>query len=92
MGASIDLYGLALVVAAIALFGWFFWHVAASLLDYGRSFARYLDGSSARRRAALEREARFGPLPLWYRAGQVISIVALVAGLVALLWLKISAQ
>lgn len=89
MNASIDIYGLLIAAFVVALFGWFFWHTAKGMFGYGRQISEFLDSSAKRQRAALEREAKFGRLPLWYRVGQIVSLGTLVAGITALAWMKI---
>ena len=61
--ASFDLYGWALAAAVLALFGWYFWHVATSMLKAGRVVQTLP--------AALER-AFDGSVPPWLRLVRVV--------------------
>jgi small-conductance mechanosensitive channel len=91
VAGGIDFYGLTLAVGVLALFGWFFWHVGATMIDTGRRLAAYLDGSSARRRAALEQKAVHGPTPLWLKAIRFFLIASLIVLLASGFWIKMTA-
>jgi len=91
VAGGIDLYGLALAVGVVALFGRFFWQVGATMIDTGRRIAAYLDGSSARRRAALEHEAVHGPTPLWLKAIRFFLIASLIVLLASRFWITMTA-
>jgi uncharacterized membrane protein YqiK len=86
MESRIDLPTIALLVAVVALFVWFFWHTAYSMIKSARNIAEIVDGSSSRKRLELEHEANFGPRPLWYRAAQKIVLAVLISGAAWLLW------
>jgi uncharacterized ion transporter superfamily protein YfcC len=86
MESSIDLPTIALLVSVIALFVWFFWHTAYSMIKSAKNIAAIVDSSAARERLELEHEAKFGPRPLWYRAAQKIVLAVLFTGAAWLLW------
>ena len=78
-----------LAAAVVALFGWFFWHVARSGIDWLVSTARTIENWPQTRRAMVEAEARAGGrFPFWYRAVRV-SLILLVIGLAAFLILRL---
>jgi len=78
-----------LAAGIIALFGWFLCHVVSVYVGFGKRVAHYLDTSSERRRAALEREIRFGKDPLWLRALRVVFVVAAIGLMAVLIWNKL---
>jgi len=84
---DIKLYLLA--AGVIALFGWFFWYVVSTYVAVGKRVAHYLDNSAERRRAALEREIRFGKDPLWLRALRVAFVIAAIGLMAVLFWNKL---
>ena len=86
MTGSFDIYGWSLIIGVSALFVWFFWHTACAMLSSARRIAEIADSASARQRAELEYEAKFGPRPLWYRAVQKLIIAVLIAGTGWLIW------
>ncbi len=86
MNSSLELPTIALIIAVAALFAWYFWHVAKSIVGGTKTVSDFLDGRAARQRAELEREAKFGPYPLWYRAAQKIIIAVLFVGSAWLVW------
>ena len=92
MAAWPDPLVLALAAALMALAVWYFWHVGAALLDGARRLAAWLDGRSARQRAALAHEARFGPAPAWLKLARFLAIGALGALLAVRLWMSMSAS
>jgi len=92
MQASPDIWVYVLGAGVVVLFGLFFWHVFNSFIGAGRKVADYLDNSSARRRAALEREIRFGPDPLWLRAIRFMFIAAAVCLAAVLFWKRFRLQ
>ncbi len=79
MAEWLDLQTIALVVGVLALFSWYFWHVATSMIKSTKTISTYLDGSAERQRHELEREAKFGRYPLWYRAVQKLVLAVLFA-------------
>ncbi|WP_370319148.1 hypothetical protein [Oricola sp.] len=89
MQAWPDIKVYLLAAGVIALFGWFFWHVVSVYVGVGKRVAHYLDSGSERRRAALEREIRFGKDPLWVRALRVIFVVAAFGLMALLFWNKL---
>ena len=86
MTSSIDLQAIVVLVGVVALFVWFFWHTASAMLRNAKNIAAIIDGSSARKRLELEREVKFGPHPLWYRAAQKLVLAVLITGTAWLLW------
>ena len=80
MESSIDLPTAALNIGVAALVIWYFWHVASSMIKSGRVLSAYLDSRTERQRLELEREARLGRYPLWYRAAQKLILAVLFAG------------
>ena len=81
--------GWALIIAVAALFVWYFWHVATSMISGARRISEIADGAAARQRAELEYEMQNGPRPLWYRATQKLIIAVLVVGTGWLIWDKL---
>ncbi len=75
MESGIDLQTILLVLGVVALFGWFFWHTAVSMVRSAKNVSEIVDGTSARQRAELEYEAKHGPRPWWYWAAQKILIL-----------------
>ena len=75
-------------VLLLALFGWFFWHSATSMLHHARRIAEFLDMRSERLRRQLEFEAIHGRPPFWYRLAQRLVILMVIAGAAALIWTK----
>jgi hypothetical protein len=72
-----------LAAAVLALFGWFFWHVGASLVTGFVLMVRLIQNWPQLRRERTEAEAQSGGRwPLWYRAARLAVLLAL-AGLVA---------
>ena len=88
MDSGLDLPTVALIITVAALFIWYFWHVATSMIKSGKALSDYLDSRADRHRLELEREARFGRYPLWYRAAQKLILAVLFAG-VAFYMLKL---
>ena len=86
MSNIVDLPVLALIIAVVALFAWYFWHVARSIISGTKAVSEIMDSRAARQRAELEREAKFGPYPLWYRAAQKVIIAVLFVGSAWLVW------
>ena len=86
MSNIVDLPFLALLIAVVALFVWYFWHVAKTMVSSTKTVSDFLDGRATRQRAELEREAKFGPHPLWYRAAQKVIIAVLFVGSAWLVW------
>lgn len=86
MSDSIDFADWALIISVAALFVWYFWHVATSLISGARRISEITDGAAARQRAELEYEAKFGPRPLWYRAMQKLVLTALFGLSAWLVW------
>ena len=86
MSEGIDIKGWALIISMAALFLWYFWHVASSMISGGRRIAEIADGAAERQRAELEYEAKYGPRPLWYRAMQKLIIAVLIVGSGWLIW------
>ena len=84
-----DLGWYAVGIALIALFAWYFWHTAKSMISSMRLIHEYLDTRSERLRRRLEHEAIHGRPPLWYRAAQKLMILIIIAGCVALMWMKV---
>jgi hypothetical protein len=80
MAEWLDLQTIALVVGVLALVGWYFWHVATSMIKSTKTINAYLDGRAERQRHELEREAKFGPYPFWYKAAQKLVLAMLCAG------------
>ena len=89
MTAFPDIKLIALAVGVIALFAWFFWHVAATYVGTARRFANWLDTGAERQRARIEHENRFGKPPLWLRAARAVMIVIIFAGAGALVFWKL---
>jgi hypothetical protein len=81
-----DFSTIALALAVTALLVWYFWHSATSMIEYIRLLRAWIETRATRQRAAIEREIRFGPVPLWKRIGQVLSLGVLIlcAGLLFL--------
>lgn len=79
---------IALGIALLLLFGWFFWHSATSMLRNARMIVEFLDTRSERLRHRLEFEAIHGRPPLWYRLAQRLVILIVIAGAAALVWTK----
>jgi hypothetical protein len=79
---------IAFGVVLLALFGWFFWHAATSMIHYARMIVEFLDMRSERLRRRLEFEAIHGRPPLWYRLVQRLVILLVIAGAAALVWTK----
>lgn len=86
MAGSFDIAGWLLIMGVAALFGWYFWHVASSMVSGARRISEIADGAAARQRAELKYEAKFGPRPLWYRAMQKLIIAVLIVGSGWLIW------
>ena len=86
MESSLDLQTVALVVAVVALIVWYFWHVAASIINGSKVLNAFLDGRAERQRQELQREAQFGPYPLWYRAAQKLILAILFVGFAYFMW------
>ncbi len=86
MESKVDLLTIALLIAVAALFVWYFWHTAYSMIKSARNIAEIVDGSSARTRLELEHEAKFGLQPLWYRAAQKLVMAVLLTSATLLLW------
>jgi cytochrome c-type biogenesis protein CcmH/NrfG len=85
MSSSSDWWVWLLAAALIALFGWYFWHVARSLLGGFVAAARTIQNWPQTRRALVEAEAKAGGrYPWWYRAARVV-IVLCIVGLAAYL-------
>jgi hypothetical protein len=79
-----------LAVALVALFGWFFWHVATSMLGAGRQIVATIQNWPQVRRAMADAEARSGGrYPFWFRAMRVLLILALIGLMLLLLWRKL---
>jgi len=85
--SDIKLYLLA--AGVVALFGWFFWYVVSTYIGVGKRVVQYLDSGSERRRAALEREIRFGKDPFWLRALRVAFVIAAIGLMALLFWNKL---
>jgi hypothetical protein len=83
-----DIGWIALGIAVVAAFAWFFWHTARSMLRNARALTDYLDSRSMRLRQRLDYEAMHGRAPLWYRLAQKLAILTLVAAVAALAWTK----
>lgn len=83
-----DIGWIAFGAALVALFAWYFWHVAVSMLRTMRLINDYLDSRSLRLRQQLEHEAIHGRPPLWYRLVQKVLILTVIAGAAALVWTK----
>ena len=65
-----------LAAAVTALFVWFFWHTARSLLDWFASTVRTIRNWPQTRRAMVEAEVRAGGrYPWWYRAARMIIVL-----------------
>ncbi len=76
-----------LALAICALFLWFFWHTAVSLLSYFRSLLALIQNWPQIRRAMVEGEARSGGrYPFWFRAVRVSLILAMMGLLALVLW------
>ncbi|MDB5525994.1 MAG: hypothetical protein JWM58_3757 [Rhizobium sp.] len=88
MADGSDIGWIALGIAVVAMFAWYFWHTAVSMLRYGKSVSDYLDTRSERLRQKLEYEAIHGRPPLWYRLVQRLMILIVIAGAAALVWTK----
>jgi hypothetical protein len=88
MAGGGDLGWIALGIAIAALFAWYFWHTALSMLRFARTVTEMLDTRSERLRARLEHEAIHGRPPLWYRLVQRLIILMVIAGAAALVWTK----
>ncbi len=86
MDNGLDLSTVALVIAVVALFVWYFWHVATTVINGSKVLNAYLDSRADRQRQELEREAKFGPYPLWYRAAQKLVLATLFAIVVYYVW------
>jgi hypothetical protein len=86
MESGIDLPTIALLISVVALFVWFFWHTAYSMIKSARNIADIFDSSAKLKRLELEREAKFGPRPLWYRVAQKMVLAVLFTGTAWLLW------
>jgi len=79
-----------LAVALLALFGWYFWHVATTMWHAGRSIIATIQDWPQTRRAMVEAEARNGGrYPFWFRAARVVLILALIGLLLLLMWRKL---
>ena len=81
-----DIYGWSLIIGVAALFVWYFWHTAKSMISSARRIAEIAEGAADRQRAELDYEAKFGPRPLWYRAAQKLIIAVLIVGTGWLIW------
>jgi len=79
---------IAFGLALLALFAWYFWHVASSMIHNARMIVDFLDTRSERLRRRLEFEAIHGRPPLWYRLAQRLVIVVVIAGAAAMVWTK----
>lgn len=88
MAGGADLGWLALGAAVVALFAWYFWHIAVSMVRSMRAINGYLDTRSERLRRQLDHEAIHGRPPLWYRMVQKALILIVIAGTAALVWTK----
>lgn len=77
-----------LAAGVVLLFALFFWHVVRSFIGAGKHVANYLDTSSARQRAALERERKFGKVPLWLRALRVLFVTLTLLIVAVAFWQK----
>jgi hypothetical protein len=79
-----------LAVALLALFGWFFWHTGAVMLDASRRLIGTIQNWPQIRRAMVEAEVRSGGrYPFWFRAVRVTLILALIGLLLLLVWRKL---
>jgi hypothetical protein len=83
-----DIGWVALGIAVVAIFAWYFWHSAVSMFRYAKSLTDFLDTRSERLRQRLQHEAMHGRPPLWYRLMQRLVILMLVAAVAALVWTK----
>jgi hypothetical protein len=83
-----DIGWIALGIAVVAMFVWFFWHTAVSMIAYAKSLTDFLDTRSERLRQRLQHEAIHGRPPLWYRMAQRLVILMLVAAVAAMVWTK----
>ena len=86
MDGNLDLPTAALIIAVAALFIWYFWHTATSMIKGGKVLSAYLDSRAQRQRLELEREAKFGRYPLWYRAAQKLVLAILFSGSAYYVW------
>jgi hypothetical protein len=83
-----DLGWLAFGAALIALFAWYFWHTAVTMVRYFAAITHYLDTRTERLKREIAQEAIHGRLPIWYRMVQKALILIIIAGSVALIWMK----
>ena len=88
MAGMPDFGWIALAIAVVSIFAWYFWHTAVSMLRRAKAITDYLDTRSERLRQRLEYEAIHGRPPLWYRLAQKVVIVTVIAGAAALVWTK----
>jgi hypothetical protein len=88
MAATEQAGWIAFGAVLLALFGWFFWHAATSMIHYAGVISEFLDMRSERLRRRLEFEAVHGKPPLWYRLVQRLVILIVIAGAAALVWTK----
>ena len=85
MSSSSDWWVWLLAAAVVALFVWYFWHVASSLWGWFVSTVQTIQNWPQTRRALVEAEARAGGrYPWWYRAARVIIVLSII-GLAAYL-------
>ena len=76
-----------LAAAVLALFAWFFRHVAIGIWRYGRALVGMIQNWPQIRRAMTEAEVRSGGrYPLWFRAVRVSLLVALTGLVLFLVW------
>ncbi len=79
-----------LATALLGLFGWFFWHTGAVMLEAARHLIGSIQNWPQIRRAMVEAEVRSGGrYPFWFRAARVTLIIALIGLLLLLLWRKL---
>lgn len=80
-----------LAAAIVALFGWFFWHVGASMIETLRRLGTTIQNWPQIRRAMTEAEAKAGGrYPWWFRTIRVLLIVAMIGLCAFLVWRKFS--
>ena len=89
MNQTLDLYAVLLWIAVIAVFGLFFWLVAAVFWNDIRRIYAIIDGWPERRRQRLAREEKEGRPPTWLRALRWLLQIVAVLGAFALVWLKL---
>ena len=89
MNQTLDLYAVLLWIAVVAVFGLFFWLVAAIFWTDIRRISAIIDGWPERRRQRLAREEEEGRPPAWKRAVHLLLQIVAVLGAFTLVWLKL---